>query len=267
MNPIDAALNALGHEEVEKDAFPRRRKKGKSPYAARAKREMEMWHQWNDNGRQPNHIRPLLHSLQPFVKNRMRTYERRIRDIAPDTIRAEFQDQVVRAISQFDPNRGTKLTTYVDGQMRKASRFINTYQNPARIIETRTNMITPVQAADEHLTQVLGRSPTSHEIADHAKLPVNDVMTLQRELRRAVPSGQLGAADPSAIVPSRTKEIMRLLPYDLTGDENAVFERVYGMSGRKQMGTGQIARDLKMSAPKVSRLKKSIAQKWKTYSG
>lgn len=153
-------------------------------------------------------------------------------------------------------------------RLMKANRFINTYQNPARIGEKRTYDITRMNTSSDLLRQKLGREPTAMEIADHAKMPISDVQLLQKEVRKAYPMGFFeGSSEPMGVTPSRTAEVMKLLPYDLTPDENAVFERVYGTQTGRPMGTGAIAKQLGMSAPKVSRLKKSIAEKWKAYGG
>jgi DNA-directed RNA polymerase specialized sigma subunit len=265
MNPIDDALEFL--EEgglLNKEAFASRRKP--TPLGATAQKELEMWKQWQSSGKKPEHLRPLVKSLQPLVKHRSRVFEGRVRDIPPAVIQAEFQKQLVGALETFDPNKG-KMGTWVTNRLMKANRFINTYQNPARIVETRIGGITDLHNAEDALKQQLGRTPTSHEIADRMKWPVKEVRTLQTEVRKAYPTGYYGPADPTSITPSRTKEVMKLLPYDLTPDENAVFEHVYGIGGKKPMGTNQIAGKLNMSAPKVSRLKKAIADKWRKYGG
>jgi DNA-directed RNA polymerase specialized sigma subunit len=61
------------------------------------------------------------------------------------------------------------------------------------------------------------------------------------------------------------KEVLKLIPYELSPEENAVFEHVYGTGGKPQLGTGDIAKRLNMSAPKVSRVKSAIAEKIKKY--
>ena len=261
MDPIDEALELLGYEEVEKEGFARRRAKPLSP---RAQRELGMWHDWNNGGRKPTQLRPLVQSLQPLVKNRSRIFENRVRDIPPSAIQSEFSDQLLGALETFNPNKG-RMTTWINRRLMKANRFINTYQNPARIGEKRIGEITQFQNAEETLRQQFGRSPTAFEISDHAKLPLRDVRKLQKEVRRAHPVGHFGPADPTSITPSKTKEIMTLLPHDLSTDERAVFEYVHGTGGKPRIGTGAIAKQLRMSAPKVSRLKKSIADKWKQY--
>jgi len=253
---------------MDKEASARGRK-----LRARQSNEMEMWNAWNSQGRKPDDLQPLLKSLEPFLNRQMGVYQHRLRDIPPDVIRAEFQDRLVDGLASYDPNRGAKLNTHLNYQLLRAKRFVRTYQNPARIVEPRIRGITPLNTAEERLSERLGRTPTTAEVADEMRTQTKDpfwtqkqVGALQTELRAARPTGQL-SADPSTIMPSRQREIMRLLPYELDDDEKGVFQRVYGTEGHRPMGTNDIAKQLGMSAPKVSRIKRQIAQKWDRYSG
>ena len=269
-NPLEEALDLLGYEEeeLEKNGFavpkpPQPPQFGAPPsIAGRAKQELQMWQQWQQGGKKPEDLRPLVQSLQPLVSNRMKIFHNRVRDIPPDAIRAEFHDQLVNALDTFDPNKG-KMTTWINARLMKANRFVNTYQNPARIGEKRIRDITTFQTAEDTLRQRLGRSPTIIEISDYAKIPQNEVRLLRSELRRSHPVGQFGEKDPTSFTMSRTQEIMNLLPHE----ERAVFEYVHGVAGKPQLGTGDIAKKLGLSAPKVSRIKQAIAEKWKSYDG
>jgi DNA-directed RNA polymerase specialized sigma subunit len=274
MNAIDLALEALDEVGLQKESFaaPKPPAPPKPPQplqpslSGRQQREIEMWHHWNNNGRQPAHLQPLVESLQPLVKKRLNIFENRERDIPPAAIRAEFQDQLVSALETYDPTRGTKLNTYISDRLMKANRFVTTYQNPARIVEPRTYMITKMRGAEDFLHQELRRPPTAMELAEHMQVPTQQVELLKKELRKAVPTGQF-EADPAGFTPSKTNELLRLIPYELTPEENSVFEHVYGTGGKPQLGTGDIAKRLNMSAPKVSRIKSAIAEKMKRYGG
>lgn len=258
MNPLDEALEAI--DELEKDAAQWKR----TPMTPRQQKELEMWQQWDQSGRKPEQLRPLVKSLQPLVRRRSRIYETKVRDIPPDAIRAEFQDQLLHGLETYDPNRG-KLGTHVSHQLMKANRFITTYQNPARIQGERAYAITKVRNATEALEQQLGRVPTAAEIASKAMVPLKDVRALEVEIRPTIHTGRLGEANPTFMTPSKTNEMLRLLPQELTSDENLVFGHVYGLGGKKALGTGDIAKRLHMSAPKVSRLRSAIAKKWREY--
>jgi len=232
---------------------------------SRQKGEMQMWQQWKDGGQKKKDLRPLMKSFRPLIAHQSNQWATRQRDIPPAAIRAEFTNQFISALDTYDPNRGAALNTHIRHQLKKSARFVTTYQNPGRIPENRVYKIRSLQDAELHLDEKLGRTPTQHEVADHLKWSPRTVDVLQREIRKARPTSQF-ETDPSTFVPSRQKEVLRLLPYELSSDEKAVFEHIYGVGGKKKMGPGQIARELKMSAPKVSRLKRSIADKYGKYS-
>jgi DNA-directed RNA polymerase specialized sigma subunit len=254
MNPVEEFLEVLdGTEKIATKEL--KEKQGK---------EMDMWNQWNAGGRQPEHLQPLINSFKPLINSKVNIYTTKIRDIPPEAIRAEFLNQFVQAMQTYDPNRGAGLGTHVQHQLKKAQRFVTTYQNPGRIPENRIYKIRELQDAEMHLDDRFGRAPTQLELADHLKWSPRQVGLLQKEVRKARPTSQF-ENDPFAYTPSRQQEILRLLPYELTHDERAVFEYVYGIGGKPQLGTGDIATKLSMSPPKVSRLKASIAGKYRKH--
>jgi DNA-directed RNA polymerase specialized sigma subunit len=115
------------------------------------------------------------------------------------------------------------------------------------------------------MDEKFGRAATQIELADKLGWSPREIGVLQKEIRKARPTGQF-ESDPSAYTPSRQKEILRLLPYELNTDERQVFEYLYGVGGKTRMSPGQIAKKLNMSAPKVSRLKRAIANKYAKHS-
>jgi DNA-directed RNA polymerase specialized sigma subunit len=255
MTPLDDFLEALG--QIKEAAVDDLRK--------RQQREMQMWEQWKQGGQKPQDLRPLIKSFKPLVNHQANIWAGKVRDVPPAAIRAEFTNQFVSALETYDPDRGAGLGTHIRHQLKKAQRFVTTYQNPGRIPENRIYRIRELQDAEQHLDEKFGRPPTQLEVADHLKWSPKQVDVLQREVRKARPTGQF-ETDPSTFTPSRQKEVLRLLPYELTSDEKQVFEYLYGVGGKPQLGPGQIAQKLNMSAPKVSRLKRSIAEKYERYS-
>lgn len=255
MNPVAEFLGL--QEEAEKLAA--------SDLKGKQVKELEMWQTWTQSGKQPEHLRPLLNSLRPFINSQSNLWANRNRDIPPAAIKAEFTNQVVSALETYDPTKAA-LNTHIGHRLKKAQRFVTSYQNPARIPENRVYRIRELEDAQTHLDQQFGRTPTQLEIADHLKWSPRQVDLLQREVRKARPTSQF-KSDPFATSPSRHQEILRLLPYELSTDERQVFEHLYGVGGKPQLEPGQIAKTLKMSAPKVSRLKKSVAEKYTKYSG
>ena len=224
-----------------------------------------MWQRWQQGGRRPEDLKPLLDSIRPLIHSQANIYAQHLRDVPPAAVRAEFLNQAVKGLETYDPNYGTKISTHLRNHLDKAKRFITSYQNPARIPETRVYKIGQFQRAETELDERLGRPPTQHELADHLKWSPRQVGMMQREVRKAYATGQ-SEMDPVGFTPSRQQEVLRLLPYDLTPDEKQVFEYLYGVGGKPKLGPGDIAQRLGMSAPKVSRLKSAIAQKYTKYT-
>jgi len=252
MDPVTDFLDALG---ATKEAAEDR--------SGLRKDEVTMWQTWKDNGKKQADLKPLLASIRPFIMHEANKWARQ-RDVPPAAIKAEFTNHAVKALETYDPTKAA-LNTYLSHQMRRAHRFVTTYQNAARIPETRIYKVQPLKNATVKLEESLGRPPTSLELADELQWSPKKVEMLQREDRASLPTSHF-EADPLTYSPSQQNETLRLLRYELTPEENAVFEHIYGFSGKQKLSPGAIATKLNMSAPKVSRLKKSISEKYDKYS-
>lgn len=255
MNPL---LDFLSTKEgLEKKALDDLRE--------RQKKEMEIWEKWQKEGMRTTYLRSLMKSFKPLINSEANKWATRNRDIPPAAIRAEFNNQFVHALETYDPNRGAALNTHIRHQLKKARRFVTTYQNPGRIPENRVYQIGQLQNAEQRLDEQFGRPPTQIELADELKWSPKQVGLLQTEIRKARPTGSF-ESDPSTYMPSRESEILRLLPYELNNEERQVFEYLHGVGGKPRLGPGEIAQKLNMSAPKISRLKRAIAEKYRKYS-
>ena len=235
--------------EFEKDAA-----------SQRSQKDIELWKQWVDGGKQPEHTELLLGQFQGIIRKESNKYTAGKLNIPPSAIHAQFQTQAMKAFETYDPTRGTKLSTHVTNQMQRGGRFVRTYQNMGRIPEPRIFKITDFQNQQADLNDQLGRPPTAHEMADRMKWPVKQVVAMEHELRAEIPSSRF-AGDVREIKPSENSEILRLIQYELSPEEKAVFEYAAGMNGKPQLSPGDISKRLNMPASKVSRLKLSVAKK------
>jgi DNA-directed RNA polymerase specialized sigma subunit len=230
---------------------------------ARAEKDFQLWQTWKQNGKQPEHLEPLMKQIDPLIRRASNIYAGKV-NIPRSAVHAEFQIQAINALDSFNPNRGASLGTHVTWHLKKGRRFITTYQNIGRIPETRIYNITTFQNARDELRDQLGRDPAAHELSDKLKWPVNQVSAMELELRKEVPTSTL-QSDMSSLKPSRETEILRLIQYELTPEEKIVYEHLLGVNGKPQLKPGEIATRLNMSPSKVSRIKDSIGAKVKKY--
>lgn len=233
---------------------------------SREEEDLAQWRSWNDQGRSSDAMRPLLGRFKRLINSRANVFAGKNPNMPPEAIRAEFLNHAVTAFETYDPNRGASLKTHVYNQMKKSQRMVSTYGGAQRIPENRYWKIQEFKDAEKELGDSLGRSPTALEIADFAKMPVKQVVSLQKEVRPEVPTSHL-VNDFVSYKPPQNVETLRLLQYELNPQDQQVLEHLTGLNGKRPLAPGEIARQLNMSPSAVSRSRQRIADKLKRYGG
>lgn len=233
--------------------------------ADRAAGDLKMWHAWNEGGRTPELLQPLMQRYQPLINRKEKEW--RAPAVAPAAFKAELTKHFIGAAQSFDPDRGVAFNTHVQNRIQKAKRFNAKHQNIGYIPEGQARNIGPLQQAHNELTEQFGRAPTAEELGEHLDMPAAKVTGLMKAMRKDVPSSSF-ETDPGAFGTSRESDVVRLMqkrPHEyLTPDEVQVFQHIFGVNGaRKITDTTTLASTLGHSQPKVSRLKTSIADKIK----
>lgn len=228
----------------------------------RSQRDLELWQQWDQNGRQAEDLEPLYKQIKPVIRKAANVYAGKV-NIPRPAVEAEFELHALNALSTYNPKKAS-LHTYVTSQMRRGKRFITTHQNAARIPEHRITRKGDFDRAKSELEDELGREPSAQEIADRMKWPKRQVERLIMEDRKEVPTSLL-QTDLVGNRVSEETELLNLLPAELSREENLVFEYLTGSGGKQQLRAAEIARKTGMSAAKVSRIRSRIAKKVKKY--
>lgn len=250
LNPVEVFLESK--DALEKEAA-----------TVRSKKDLQLWQQWDQNGRKADDLEPLMKQLEPLIRKQSNVYSGRV-NIPKPAVHAEFQIQAIKAVQGYDPKRAA-LNTHLTHQLKKGKRFIATYQNVGRISETRIYKINQFQTERELLADKLQRDPSSVEIADHMKWPQKQVVAMESELRKEVPSSLLPGGGMIQLRPSKEAETLRLLQYELSPQEKTVYEYLLGEGGKPQLKPGQIAQKMKLTPSKISRIKASIGKKAMRY--
>jgi len=222
-----------------------------------------MWKTWKESGEDPEHMEPLLKSLQPLVQNRVRTFAGRV-PISREVLNAEATRKTIRGLRRYDPTKA-QMHTFLTHELKGLKRYVVQQQNLSRITEDRANKVGDYLRAQSSLREELSREPTSQEIADRMRVSVQTVTLLSQELREDL-LDQPGVESPFINETPRSRGVLRLIPYELTPNEMLVFEYATGYGGKPKItSTGEIAKRLGWSDSKVSQTKRSIAKKMEKY--
>lgn len=233
--------------------------------------ELDLWRAWKEGGEKPKHLDPLLKSLAPVIQRRAMEAGKGRVEVPSAAIDFELKKQVVKALKDYDPKKGTQLTSWITTNMRKASRFIHNTQNMARITEPLAAKIGTYNAVKADLSDRLGHEPDDHSLHE-ALMPhgfsMKDIKRLNKEIRKSFVSGQGGLDEvQSAVASSPDTEIIHLVVPQLSKPELSVHEYTFGLNGKPKLSPGQIAKKLKMDNSKVAKLRTSIWKKMEPHLG
>ena len=229
----------------------------------RKQKELQMWWKWKLGGERPEDMRPLVRSFMGLVHKQANVYVGNVQ-IPPEAIRAEFVKQLISGLKGYDPKRGTAISTYVTWHLKKAQRYIATYQNTARIPEERIWKIREFEMARQKLIDELHRDPTDDELAEELGWETKAVVLLDTELRQDLTTSKF-ESDPTSVMPPMELEVLKLFLYELKDEEQEVYRHLIGLGRPKVTEILPLAEKLGEPPHKVYRIRAGIVKKLKAY--
>lgn len=222
------------------------------------KKEHDLWHTWNNGGRKPEHLKPLMDSLKPVLKTEANKW--RGVEIPVSTINAEIRKHALTALKKFNPDKGVQLGTWVTGNLKKTGRFVKQYQNLGRIPEAQIGRIREFKLAKETLFNQKGYEADTKTLADHLGWPHKRVQQLQKELSREDKPVSGWLSDPADVMTPKELEAIHILQYDtrLSAEERSVYEYTFGLNGKPKLAPGEISKRANLHPSKISRIRTRI---------
>jgi DNA-directed RNA polymerase specialized sigma subunit len=149
--------------------------------------------------------------------------------------------------------------------MKKLQRENNKLQNKAYIPEGKASQIGKIQRAQSFLRDDLEREPTTLEIAKHMGKPAKQIQGVLSSMKKDIVASQF-ESDPTKILGGREQEVLDLLPFSLTPEQNEVFDHLFGKNGKRHItATNEIATALGKNPSQVSRIRTAILNQFQEH--
>ncbi len=133
-------------------------------------KELELWHHWNDKGRKPEHVEPLMKSIEPLIRSETKKRMAGLGGSIPQAaIHNELRNAALRSVQNYNPSRGTQLTTHIVTGFQRISDFVAANRNERYMPREHVDQYQTFQNTKAELAEELGREPTIAEL--NAKFP------------------------------------------------------------------------------------------------
>lgn len=246
----------------------------------RKEKELQLWQHWKDNGKQAEHLQPLLKLYDPVLGGKVRAWK--APNVPESAFKAELTTHLIKAFETYDPSRGAALNTHVEARLPKAMRYNNKHQNVGYIPEGQARYIGAIRKAQDTLNEEFGRDPTPHEIADHLqtipdmdyrKLTAARVGTILDAVKRDVPMSKF-ETDPTEFAHSFEEQQIAvaqgILPsiFPNKPEMHELFNHTFGTNGfQKIQSTGVLAKKMGKSQSQISRMKTQMGATLRKHMG
>lgn len=173
-------------------------------------------------------------------------------------IRTQAKLAVVRAIRNFNPQRGASLRTHVANSMKSLNRTIRQLRQPIRVPERDALHLAAINKAKEEFLDKKGHEPSYGELADWTGIPIKTIQKIQRSNRPVVSENQLGEEGVMDTMgqtsPDYLEEAVSYVYSAAPPKHQKIWEDLTGWGGNQPKKIENVAQTVNLSPSQVSRI-------------
>jgi len=215
--------------------------------------DQALYETWRKNPT-PENMGKVVNALMPLAGKEI---SRASGSLPYTALLSESKKQLVQAIKTYDPSKGAQLSTHATNYLQKVRRANYTYQNTARLPESKQLQFHEYSGAISNLENELGRTPTDEEIAKYLGWSKKQVASYGGLLFKDWSSDASGV-DSAHLVYDTKPIFLKELEDSLNPQEKKLMSMLLSP---KKIPNPEMAKQLGVSVPTLSLMKNSIKDK------
>lgn len=216
-----------------------------------------VWQEWRKDQSVDN-AGFLLDAFRPMIHKEV---NRQKGTLPQSFLEVEGKRLAFDAFNNYDPSKGTRLSTYVASRLKGLARANYTYQNVLRMPEAQQRKFSTFMSAKHTLTEQLNREPSMAELSEELAWPVNDVGRMEKNIHHEVPEFKSIGIVGAATAWSSQDAVVDYLYHDMTPEEKVIFEASTGYQGHPVLSVKDLAKSLGMSESQIRRRRNKLIKK------
>lgn len=236
-------------------------KKRYDEYRGRRGAEKELWQKWDQGGRKPEDLKPLLKSLEPLINSETKKRIQGLGGSMPQSaLKQQLRNATVQALGRYDPSK-SQLSTFVTNSFISVSDAVSAARNQLYMPRPDVEQHQRFMSARDQLVEEFGREPTAMELQKH--LPDLKLNRIKRMAKGFSPEAysEMGASFDEGVEKPDVRDAFLLVKPELAEHHRQFGELHYPPMGTPQMSVSAIAKQLKVPSHRAYQIKTDIEKR------